>query len=650
MDGQHQELFLPIHGYVRFTSTEIEVINHPAFQRLRRTRQLGFAHIVFPGAVHTRFEHSLGTVHVAQRIIDHVNQNCERGHNPRDVRPIASITRAHKDLIRVAALLHDIGHLPYGHTLEDELGHLAPHDGLSRLEKISSRTYPGYAPSDWVSAQKPKLISDGQWSLENLIDVLYKDVVSLFDIDEPPFAVVRAIISKSPKNNSSHRAAWEEQREDLNRKFNLDLCRDIVGNTICADFLDYLHRDWYHLGKPLYEETRIYQYMEARQALDSTSVPFSDGSVSDLEFVINIGSGEKIRHDALTSILELLEGRYKLAETVLFHRTKLAVTGLLDRCLLEIANLYEQANIPTDRLETALEQLLLDASDDMLPELLQQLTTGRGLTDVRTSLKASIAAGKHEAGKSLGKTDDLLTSMPLQEETNIESILESRQQSIMSLIDRLKHRSVYRMLYKLKLSDFPASHGPETPGPNKVLSMYQDNESRRGFLEGLERLCGLPEYSLVMYCPPVEMNAKIAKVKLLIEDQVIRFDKYDSHAKESSLTRGALWSHIDRFSELWSTQIFLHRNVWDGLSTSTVSESHQNALMHLRNVVSTFLVRLNQENDASIQRMNVDSSIQVVRKQFHVPLAARHGTVDPRFEAYEDFIFPSGLSFAMPDA
>src|SRR4051812_33050749 len=70
-----QEFFLPVHGYVRLRPAEVAIVNHPTFQRLRKCRQLGFAHLVFAGAVHTRFEHSIGTVYVADKIIQYVNFN-----------------------------------------------------------------------------------------------------------------------------------------------------------------------------------------------------------------------------------------------------------------------------------------------------------------------------------------------------------------------------------------------------------------------------------------------------------------------------------------------------------------------------------------------------------------------------------------------
>ena len=105
-----------VHGDIQLGPLEIELIDTLEFQRLRGIKQLGTAYLVFPSALHTRFEHSLGTSWMAQRIID--------------VRA-AQTTRCNDDeaqLIRVAALLHDITHIPFGHTLEDERRVLPRHD------------------------------------------------------------------------------------------------------------------------------------------------------------------------------------------------------------------------------------------------------------------------------------------------------------------------------------------------------------------------------------------------------------------------------------------------------------------------------------------------------------------------------------------
>ena len=119
------------------------------------------------------------------------------------------------------------------------------------------------------------------------------------------------MICKPPKDETT-KSRWEKRSSDISDFIPLNVCRDIVGNTICADFLDYLFRDWYHLGKLLIEDPRLYHYMEVR----------CEGPASTSKFVINVGASDSPRHDAITNILELLESRYKLAETVLFHRTK----------------------------------------------------------------------------------------------------------------------------------------------------------------------------------------------------------------------------------------------------------------------------------------------------------------------------------------
>ena len=69
------EIRCPVHGFIPFDEWERDIINHPAFQRLRRIRQLAWTDQVYPGAMHTRFEHSLGVMHIATQLFDTV---CKR--------------------------------------------------------------------------------------------------------------------------------------------------------------------------------------------------------------------------------------------------------------------------------------------------------------------------------------------------------------------------------------------------------------------------------------------------------------------------------------------------------------------------------------------------------------------------------------------
>jgi HD superfamily phosphohydrolase len=103
------EITDPVHKYIRFSQVEKEVIDSPAFQRLRRIRQLAGAHLVYPSAQHSRFEHSLGAMHIAglagETLLD-------KGYIDN-----AEVVQE----LRLAALLHDIGHGPFSHLFEEVL-------------------------------------------------------------------------------------------------------------------------------------------------------------------------------------------------------------------------------------------------------------------------------------------------------------------------------------------------------------------------------------------------------------------------------------------------------------------------------------------------------------------------------------------------
>ncbi len=110
----------PLWNNIRLEPLAVQLIDTPAFQRLRYVRQLGLAFLVYPGASHSRFEHALGAYHLARRALDLL---AERG----DLRDVGEPARTH---IRMAALLHDIGHYPFSHALE-EIGALH-HEEVAR--------------------------------------------------------------------------------------------------------------------------------------------------------------------------------------------------------------------------------------------------------------------------------------------------------------------------------------------------------------------------------------------------------------------------------------------------------------------------------------------------------------------------------------
>jgi len=111
----------PLWNNIRLDHAALAVVDTPAFQRLRYIRQLGHAFLVYPGATHTRFEHALGAYHLARRVLAQLDDVLGRA----AVSPEAALH------LRTAALLHDIGHYPFSHALEEA--------GLPHHEELAAR-------------------------------------------------------------------------------------------------------------------------------------------------------------------------------------------------------------------------------------------------------------------------------------------------------------------------------------------------------------------------------------------------------------------------------------------------------------------------------------------------------------------------------
>lgn len=112
----------PVYGFLRFPEEELlQIINHPHFQRLRNIKQMGMAQLVYPGAVHTRFHHSLGACHLMGKALDELKA---KG---------LDVSKQEYTAARMAILLHDIGHAPYSHALEHTLIEGVSHEEISKL-------------------------------------------------------------------------------------------------------------------------------------------------------------------------------------------------------------------------------------------------------------------------------------------------------------------------------------------------------------------------------------------------------------------------------------------------------------------------------------------------------------------------------------
>jgi len=112
----------PVYGFISIpTELVFDLIEHPYFQRLRYIKQLGLTHLVYPGALHTRFHHALGAMHLMGMAIETLRN---KGHE---------ISHEGEEAVIIAILLHDIGHGPFSHTLEESIVENISHEDISSM-------------------------------------------------------------------------------------------------------------------------------------------------------------------------------------------------------------------------------------------------------------------------------------------------------------------------------------------------------------------------------------------------------------------------------------------------------------------------------------------------------------------------------------
>lgn len=119
----------PVYGFISLPFNLIfDIIEHPFFQRLRRIKQLGLTHLVYPGALHTRFHHAMGAMHLTMKALDVIQS---KGHK---------VTKQERKATLIAILLHDIGHGPFSHALEYSIVGNVTHEDISSffMEKLNA--------------------------------------------------------------------------------------------------------------------------------------------------------------------------------------------------------------------------------------------------------------------------------------------------------------------------------------------------------------------------------------------------------------------------------------------------------------------------------------------------------------------------------
>lgn len=296
----------PVHGFVLLNEWERELIQHPVFQRLRRIRQLAWTDMVYPGGMHTRFEHTLGVMHLASEVFQNIRTR--RSDFLKDTLGYddTGLGRDHQ-LLRLACLCHDLGHAPFSHAGEE----------LMPIEGKSGKPYKHEAYSAAV------------------VRLLLKEVI------------------EDHRFNENCRITAEEVADfivggpTLRRRL---LWKTLLTGQIDADRADYLLRDSHHIGV-------AYGHYDLARLVNTLTVVMDERAGAP---VIAVERG------GIHAAEALIMARYMMFTQVYFHKTRRAYDHHITEALRHLlqgesatcGNLITDAHFPPPDSPQNLERYL----------------------------------------------------------------------------------------------------------------------------------------------------------------------------------------------------------------------------------------------------------------------------------------------------
>jgi uncharacterized protein len=246
----------PIHGFIYRNAKEKKIVDTKVFQRLRRLKQLALASLVYPGAVHSRFEHSLGAFHIAREISERLLPGTDR--------------ESDRELVRLAALLHDVGHGPFSHVSEPILQRYAPKGFKLGKQQIH----------EMISS---KIIETDH----DLLRILGEDQC-------------REITALMSGKSGGYR-----------------ILKDVVSGPLDVDKQDYLLRDSYFCGVK-------YGVFDLHRLVDALRV---DGDADEEQYLA-------IASDGTNSVEQFVLAKYYMSVQVYFHKIRLITDEMIERGII----------------------------------------------------------------------------------------------------------------------------------------------------------------------------------------------------------------------------------------------------------------------------------------------------------------------------
>ncbi len=287
----------PLHGAIQLGPAEVAIVDHPFVQRLRGVKQMGFSELPFPGAVHTRYAHSLGAMELAGRGFDSVFR--------RDPFGDAAARTRFRDIVRVAALCHDLGHAPFSHCTEFAMPPLRPL-GVSAYEPDAVRS----RLDDTASHEDYTIAVLTQSTLNRTISAHF------------PFTGhhVAALVSREvsvPDDFFIH--GGRDYRRILSQ---------LISSELDVDRLDYLVRDSYYSGA---------RYGEIDLNWLLSNLEWHDGPDGHVSLMLD--------QRAVYAFDDFMISRYHMFMSVYFHHKSVVYEEMLRRHFASPARAW---NFPTE--------------------------------------------------------------------------------------------------------------------------------------------------------------------------------------------------------------------------------------------------------------------------------------------------------------
>lgn len=287
----------PIHGFIEVSELELKIIDSPQFQRLRNIKQLATTYLVYPGAEHTRFGHSLGVMHLVTKAFDSAMDNYRivQGEDLFDKKR----REWYKQLLRLIALTHDLGHAPFSHGSEALFGDGLEHEDFTK-----------------------KIIFETE--ISQYIKDIGEDFIKKYDVDDC-YEITPELIW----------LIYGQKNPELNSKYimpDYKFLKSFMDSELDCDKMDYLLRDSYYCGVN-------YGKYDLKRLLSSLSVYYKQ-SDNIMQLAVQRGG--------IHVFEEFVIARYFMFIQVYFHKTR----RYLDKLLVEgIAEILPDSKYPEDVYE-----------------------------------------------------------------------------------------------------------------------------------------------------------------------------------------------------------------------------------------------------------------------------------------------------------